>query len=96
MQFTSRWGRRVDIPDLRRAYRQLFRNPVGSGTVLPDILEFCRAGEQAPRDGDLFVQGRHAGRQDVWLHIQEYLHLSDDELWQMRRGQMIEVKGVEG
>lgn len=72
----------------------VLRSPLAAELVLPDLSDFCRSTETAPAQSDLFIQGRFAGRQDVWRHIAEYLHLTDDELYDLRRGQSIEVMRV--
>jgi hypothetical protein len=87
--FRSRFGRWFNTDELARAYHLTFRNPTSARYVLPDIAEFCRASEPAPKESDLFVQGRASGRRDVWLHINEYLHLSPEELADILRGQAI-------
>src|SRR5579859_3286122 len=73
--FLSRLGRKIEVPVVRQAFNQTFRNPHASLHVLPDIAEFCHANEPVP-DGwsDPFMLGRWSGRQDVWLHIQQYLN----------------------
>lgn len=90
-RFKSKWGRQFGILELRRAYNMVFRSPISAELVLPDISDFCRSTETAPIQSDLFIQGRFAGRQDVWKHISEYLNLTEDELYNLRRGQSIEV-----
>lgn len=79
-EFVSRLGRRLTVRQLRSAYNLTFRTPSGTNYVLPDLSEFCHAQEPAPRDDSLFAQGRAAGRRDVWLRIQEHIHLTDEEL----------------
>lgn len=69
--------------------------PLAIEHVLPDVAEFCHVNEPAPRESDLFVQGRAAGRLDVWLHMQEYLHLTDEEIYALRRGQSVYRPGME-
>lgn len=77
---TSRIGRVFTLQHLKRAYQLTFFTPVGKQHVLPDLCEFCYGQEPAPRTGDLFVQGRAAGRRDVWLHITELLEFTEEEL----------------
>ena len=78
--FFGRFGRPVSPTDLSRAYKQLFTSQLALNHVLPDLAEFCKAAEPAPRISDLFVQGRAAGQRDVFLHIQEMVALSDDQV----------------
>lgn len=83
----SRLGRAIDFKGLWAAYNLVFRTPNGLDYVLPDLLEFTRANDPAARDGTEYQRGREQGRRDVWLHIQEYLQLTEDEryaLWQGR------------
>lgn len=87
MKFLSRLGWVTDLPTLRRAYVNLFRSPTGAEQVLPDLAEFCHANDPLPLGADERTAFRYEGRRDVWLHIREYLDLSDDELadiWKKR------------
>jgi hypothetical protein len=87
--FKTRYGRNVELEQLRHAYQAFRSIPVINEHVLPDLAEFCRALDPAPREGDLFIQGRAAGRRDVWLRIQEHLHLTEDELFEVYRGRSV-------
>lgn len=91
LPFITRWGRRVDIPEEREAYRQVFRNGVASKYVLPDLAEFCHANEAIATEANLsaFDLGRWHGRNEVWLRIQEELNLTAQELYDIRRGHSI-------
>jgi len=80
-EFISRLGRRWTVAEMGRAYNLTFRNPTASHFVLPDLAEFTHAMDPAPREGDLFMQGRAAGRRDVYLHIAEWLNLTEEELY---------------
>lgn len=82
-KFLSRLGHDVDIPNLRRAYLRV------PDEVRIDIAEFCHASEPAPSEPNLFIQGRAAGRRDVWLHFAQFLNLSDAEMFDLWRGQSI-------
>ncbi len=79
-RFLSRLGHWFSPPEMRQAFQTVFRSPAGVNYVLPDLAEFCYASEPAPRDSDLFLQGRFAGRRDVWLHVNEHIHLTEEEL----------------
>jgi hypothetical protein len=51
-------------------------------TVLRDLAKFCRANEST------FAKDPRAhavleGRREVWLRIQQYLRLTEDELYQL-------------
>ena len=72
----------LDFLRLRcRAYRLVFSNPTGN-EVLKDLARFCRA-NKSPQHADLFRLGIHIGRQEVWLRIQNHLHLQPDELYSL-------------
>lgn len=88
-EFVTRLGRRFRIGDMAKAYQLTFRTPPGTLYVLPDLLSYTGAIDPAPRSGDPFIQGRAAGRRDVWLHIQEYLNLTDEELFDLYAGRQI-------
>lgn len=85
-RFLSKLGRPFTVPELQGAYQMAFRTGFSERWVLPDLAEFCRASEPAPRESDLFVQGRAAGRRDVWLHINEILRLTEEELASVYKG----------
>ncbi len=78
--FISRLGRLFTASEIRQAYQMVFRTTAGERFVLPDLAEFTHALEPAPRDSDLFVQGRAAGRRDVFLRIQQHLNLTEADL----------------
>jgi hypothetical protein len=92
-KFTTRLGHTWTIPDIRKAYGMTFRRDFGSD-VLSDLAEFCRASEMAPGTGEMWLQGRTAGRRDVWLHIQEMLHLTEEELYDLYVGRSVETQAV--
>jgi hypothetical protein len=79
-KFFSRYGHVYTASDMSRAYKTIFRTQLGLDYVLPDLAEFCHANDPAPRDSDLWLQGRAAGRRDVWLRVQEHLGLSEEQL----------------
>jgi hypothetical protein len=79
----GRYGRRVDLTDQIEAYRRI------APAVLEDLAEFCYATEPAPRNPDMFAQGRFAGRRDVWLRIQSHFGLKDHELYSLLKGEFI-------
>ena len=95
-QFISRLGRLFTIGEISRAYNTTFRSVSGHNFILPDLAEFCYAAEPAPKLGDSFIQGRAAGRRDVWLHIAEYLHLTEEELFALYRGRSIKQEENNG
>ncbi len=62
----------------RRSYCNTFNTPAGKG-VLVDLAKFCHA--NAPTTTE-----RQAGRRDVWLHLQRFLRLDEEELAVMFAG----------
>jgi hypothetical protein len=77
----SRFGRRVDLVQQISGYRAV------PDTVIADLMEFCGAVDEAPKSGDPFIQGRAAGRRDVWLRIQHHRHLREHELYALMKGE---------
>lgn len=87
--FLSRLGRRFHLREVSRAYRTCLLAPLSTEFILPDLAEFCGAHDPAPKNADLFMQGRAAGRRDVWLRLQNFLHLTDDELAALYAGRPV-------
>lgn len=60
--------------------------------VLNDLARFCRANEStAYFDGrthayDPYMSAKLDGRREVWLHIQQYIHLTPEQLMQLYVG----------
>lgn len=67
-----------------QAYRAAFEGP-GGKLVLADLARFCRA-TQSTFHPDQRMSDVLVGRQEVWLRLQEHLQLTDDELWELRKG----------
>lgn len=89
-KFRSRFGRFFYLSDRITGYKLALRSPPGINHVLPDLAEFCRAGEMLPPSvTDPFTVGRAIGRLDVWLRIQQHLNLSDEEIFALLKGQSI-------
>jgi len=65
----------------RKAYRAVFLGPVGH-IVLQDLARFARANE-TPWHNDPRVHAVLVGRHEMWLRIQSYLNLPDEELWKL-------------
>ena len=64
-----------------RAYQRVFlKKGVDTDVVLSDLAKFCRAHESTFHV-EHSASDRLDGRREVWLRIQQYLHLSDDQLW---------------
>lgn len=76
-------GRRFDLKIQAQAYRFIPQ------AVLADLAEFCGASEPSPQNGDPFLQGRRAGRRDVWLRIIGHRAIREDEIIALLRGEGI-------
>jgi hypothetical protein len=72
---------RTALGDRQVAYRRAFRCPPGE-EVLADLARFCRATETTMH-ADARMQANAEGRREVWLHIQEHLQLTEEELWKL-------------
>ena len=77
----SRLGGRYAVSEIRQAYQLVFRNGAGERLVLPDLAEFGHVNEMAMKTGSEFDRGREVGRRDMWLHIQEHLQLTEEDLF---------------
>lgn len=78
------------VSDRKGAYVEVFLQHPRSRPVLQDLARFCRA-NQAPvarntKTGEIDERATFIaiGRQEVWQHIQEYLHLTEEELFELR------------
>jgi hypothetical protein len=68
----------------KRDYGHAFLSPAGQA-VLADLATFCRATESCYNDD----ARRHAvaeGRREVWLRIQNHLHLTPEQLYIIHSG----------
>lgn len=68
----------------KQAYDTVFTNGVDAKMVLKDLAKFCRANETTFH-ADARIHAHLEGRREVWLHIQKYLNLTPDELWDLTR-----------
>ena len=75
--------RPFDLGAQAQAYRAM------PPAVLADLADFCGATDPAPAEGDLFKQGRAAGRRDVWLRIVAHRHLREEEVFALLKGEPI-------
>ena len=81
-------GRTIDfLRNRKRAYQLSFGSPAGN-IVLIDLAKFCRAAEvcYAPDERRAWML---EGRREVWLRIQQHMHLSSEELFELYRGNTI-------
>lgn len=87
----SRLGHFYTVEQLKDSYLTL--GGFTGRLALGDLAEFCGANDPAPAEGDQFKQGRAAGRRDVWLRIQQFLHLTDREIINLAAGRAIGLRG---
>ena len=68
----------------RHAYVQTFkREALANSIVLKDLAKFCRATESC-FNADPRLHAVLEGRREVWLRIQEFLQLTDEELFELK------------
>lgn len=68
------------------AYYRVFKSTGFDGeAVLMDLAKFCRA-HTSTAHPDPHVAARLDGRREVWLRIQQHLHLDDESLWRLIHG----------
>lgn len=78
------------LGERKRAYQEVFVQHPRGKTVLKDLARFCGAQTTAvtqnPRTGAIDEKATYIrlGRQEVWLHIQRYLHLTEEELFELK------------
>ena len=65
----------------QRAYQTTFAGPIGE-LVLSDLAKFCRA-YSTTFHPDPRVAAQLDGRREVFLRIQKYLKLTDDQIWDL-------------
>jgi predicted alpha/beta hydrolase len=68
----------------RHNYRLAFLSPPGQ-VVLRDLARFCRAHKSTFHE-DPRVHAMAEGRREVWLRIQQHLHMKPDDLWALYAG----------
>jgi hypothetical protein len=67
------------------AYHQVFNpNNVYTKDVLKDLAAFCRAHESCFHPNEN-VANMLKGRREVWLRIQQYLNMTDQELYEFHK-----------
>lgn len=77
------WLERARLFLMRRrtAYLNTFKGPVAR-MVLKDLARFCSAADSTIDENPRVQEARDA-RREVWLRIQEHLHMGDEELWKL-------------
>jgi hypothetical protein len=68
----------------KSSYIQTFGGEGAPRLVLEDLARFCRANGSVFHK-DPLMQSYLTGRRDVWLHIQERLNLSSEELFNLQQ-----------
>jgi len=67
----------------RRAYQLVFKhNTASHNIVLKDLAKFCRAHGSCYHK-DPKMSAMLEGRREVWLRIQEYLRLTEDDIYKL-------------
>lgn len=80
------------LPTRKKAYQYAFSYTSGHGRLLlDDLARFCRANETCVVIGaDGHVDKERSlileGRREVWLRIQQHIHLDDAQLMQIFGG----------
>ncbi len=75
------------------SYKSLFRKEdQWAQVVLRDLAQFCRA-HKTTYHNDPRVQATLEGRREVWLRIQEYINLSESELFELHQVKYVQ-RGV--
>lgn len=71
---------------LAQAYRAVFEPQTEDHRIVKeDLAMYCRANE-SEFDPDERIHAFKSGRRDVWIRIQQHLHLSDEALFDLYSG----------
>lgn len=73
----------------KQSYQLAYGSPAGQA-VLQDLAKFCRASETTFHE-DPRISAALEGRREVWLRIQNHLHLSSEQLLAIYSGRQINV-----
>ena len=79
-----------EVAELKTAYQIILADGPASRAVLLDLARFCR-GDRSCWNADPRIHAALEGRREVWLRIQNYLHLSEEDLLQRRVGDSYQV-----
>ena len=75
------------IADRKKAYQLTFQlHQPANIFVMEDLAKFCRANESCVVPGDSDKTLVLEGRREVWLRIQQHLHLTPEQLMQLYSG----------
>jgi hypothetical protein len=77
------------LQNVKHCYVKFFKGPLVAESpmgevVLKDLAKFCRAHETTFHT-DPHIAALMEGRREVWLRIQQYLQLTDKQLWLLRK-----------
>lgn len=76
---------RILLRDRSYAYKKVFKeNDRAVKLVLLDLARFCRAHETTFHKDDR-IHAALEGRKEVWMRIQEHLHLSSEQLMEFHK-----------
>ncbi len=81
----TRTGRVTTLEQRTAAYRAI---PID---VLLDLSEFCRANESCFHENER-LHALAEGRREVWLRIQEHIHLTPAQLAALRQGRPLHLE----
>ena len=82
-QILKRFRRDPDLKATFQAFKMVFGTSMARKYVLPDLIQFSGYCVPAPESGDMFSQGRAAGRRDMMLRIQHYITLEEKDIYDM-------------
>lgn len=88
---TEAFGRVIDVMRRRKHAYNLTFGTVAAGEVLIDLARFCRANETCFHE-DARLHAVAEGRREVWLRIQQHLHLTSAQLAQLYSGANINTQ----
>ena len=69
--------------ELNAAYRQTFATPMGK-RVLTDLVGYCH-GRKTTFDADQRQHAFKEGQRDVFMRICEFINLTPEEIYQLRK-----------
>ncbi len=92
MDFAEGYGRTMDFLRGRKRDYQLATQQPAVQRMLMDLAIYCRANETCVVPGDRDRTNVLEGRREVWLRIQQHLHLSSEELYFLYGGKQLPMK----
>lgn len=73
----------TDFVRLKQSYREVFGTALGK-KVLADLAKSCHAASTTA-DPDPREQSRKEGKRQIWLRIQNMIHLPDEEIFNLEK-----------